>query len=136
MASINLWLIFGISFTLLFTSPAWGLENNTEYAFLGDEIFIVLETIGDNEMSVIDGGFLINDEWNYFDIENIKITRITADGEEGKIFGQTENDHNFFIKWIIDGNTAKIIGKMWTDDDKIRTIESVDVEPLFINDES
>jgi len=130
--------IFGISVLILsfFISPAWGLEANTEYAFLGDEIFVVLETLGDNEMSVIDGGFLINDEWYYFDIENIKITRTSVDADQGKIFGQTENNHSFLIKWDIDGTTAQIKGEMWTDDDKIRIIESVDVEPLFFNNES
>ncbi len=130
--------IFGISFLLLgfFISPAWGLEDNTEYAFLGNEIFLVLETIGNNEMSVIDGGILVNDKWDYFDIENIKITRISEDVDTGKIFGQTESNHSFFIKWDIDGTTAEIKGIIWTDDDRIRIIESVDVEPLFFNNDS
>ena len=98
--------IIGISILSLifFISPVWGLDIDTEYAFLGDEIFIVLETIGDNEMAVIDGGVLVNEQWYYFDIEDIKITRITEDAEQGKVFGHTENNHNFYILWNVDGD--------------------------------
>jgi GH15 family glucan-1,4-alpha-glucosidase len=125
--------IIGISILSLifFISPVWGLDIDTEYAFLGDEIFIVLETIGDNEMAVIDGGVLVNEQWYYFDIEDIKITRITEDAEQGKVFGHTENNHNFYILWNVDGDTVELMGKMWVDNEKVRIIETVTVEPLF-----
>lgn len=125
--------IIGISILSLifFISPAWGLEIDTEYAFLGDEIFIVLETIGDNEMSVIDGGILVNEQWHYFDIDNMKIIRITEDVNHGKVFGHTENNHYFYILWDVDEDTVELMGKMWVDEEKARIIETVEVEPLF-----
>ena len=120
--------LFVLTFAL---TPAWALENDTEYILQGEEIFVVFETIGNVKLSTIDGGILHNDEWYFFDIDNIKINRSLDDANKMQLFGTTEDGHNFDFKWEINGDTVSLSGEFDADGEKIMIIENILLEKLF-----
>ncbi len=117
---------------LIFTIPSvWALENNIEYTLQGEKIFVVFEILENNELSTIDGGILTNNEWQFFDIDNIKHFRSSEDFNKMRLFGTTDEGDSFYLKWVMTDNEALLMGKLWQNDDKFRIIEKISLEELF-----
>lgn len=127
-------IFLGIIVLIIAVPSALALENNTEYAMEGEEIFVIFE-LENNELATIDGGMLVDDSWQFFDMENIKFIRGSDDFSDVRLFGTTENGHNFYLKWNQDETDVLLMGKIWTEDGKFRIIENLSIEKLFYDNE-
>ena len=124
-------IITSIAIFAFFTIPVYGLENNIDYVLSGENTFIVISTGNENaDLSIIDGGISVNDEWEIFESQNIKRIRISDDGNIGKVFGATEDGNNFYIIWKIENGESEIFSKIWKDGESFKLIEKMIIDYL------
>jgi len=110
---------------------SFALESDTDYVINSDSVFLILEVDSSNNVNFTDGGITINDTYNELDMNQVKVLRVTENGDHGRIFGKTIQGDNYYIVYDIDGNNATIYSKIWQDNTNTRLIENANIDKLF-----
>jgi len=107
------------------------LESNTEYFVDSKNAFTIISVDASGKTSLLEGGFVVNGEWEYWDIESLKISRILNDGDQGRFFGRSDAGNLFYAKYDIQGENADMFIKVWHDGIKTRILDKAVVSFLF-----
>jgi len=127
-------IVFSVLFVLVSVFSAnetFGLESDTEYFLSSDSIYLIFQVDATNENTLTDGGITINDTFYEIDTEQVKVWRVTDDGDYGRIFGKTTSGDNYYLIYDVNGFDGKILFKVWMDGKVTRVIEDVEIDKLF-----
>jgi len=109
----------------------FGLESDTDYFVSSDSVYLIFQVGASNENTLIEGGITIDNTLYELDVDQVKIWRVTNDGDYGRIFGKTTNGDNYYLIYDMNGFDGKILLKVWTDENIIRVIEDAEIDKLF-----
>lgn len=124
-------LLIGIILTIGVSSYSYALDSNSDIMISSDNSYIIISTDSSNDIELIDGGVSIDGNMHNFDMNKIKRWITTNDGEKGNVFGKTETDNWFYLKYNIDDESGDLFYKVWHDGFKTRVIEKALVQNLF-----
>lgn len=106
------------------------LESESDYLIYSDNIGIIISTDSNNVTTLTDGWVLIELDEQSFDMDNIKKSRISSDGEQGKFLGRTSEGNMFYAIYDI-SDEPKLLIKVWIEGVSTRIVEQAIVENLF-----
>lgn len=129
-------ILFSLLFVLVIMFSAnvnetFGLESDTEYFLSSDSVYLIFAVGASNENTLNDGGITIDDILYDMDVDEVKIWRVTNDGDYGRIFGKTTSGDNYYLIYDINGFDGKILFKVWMDGEVTRVIEDAEIDKLF-----
>jgi len=123
--------VFLILFLPVLIIPVFALESDTEYFIESENIFLILSTDSANEI-IFDGGGVTADGVLFeFDEKQIKVIRITENGDHGRIFGKTIQGNYYYVIYDITDDDVKLYAKVWHNNTTTRLVEVATIEKLF-----
>ena len=117
--------------SIIGVNMAHALESNTEYFIDSKNAFVIISLDSSGKTTLLDGGMIVNGEWELWETSNLKLSRILNDGELGRFFGRSEAGNLFYGKYDILGDQAQLMIKIWHDGIKTKIIEKATVSDLF-----
>jgi len=124
-------IILSVSLLLVSVISVYALESNTEYFISSESILLVFKVDSSNKVILADGIIMINDVSYDFDITQVKVWRITDNGDHGRIFGKTIQGDYYYMIYDIDGEKVTLFSKLWHDGTKTRILEDATIDKLF-----
>lgn len=124
-------IILSISLLSALVIPVYALESNTEYYINSESMFLILEVDSSNNVIFVEGAIIMDDEYHEFDTTQVKVLRITDDGDHGRIFGKTIQGDYYYMIYNIDGENTTLFSILWNDGTKTRIIENAIADKLF-----
>lgn len=118
-----------VLFSGIGTLSVEGLESDESYFLDSENTFMILEMSQNGTPIILEGGISVDEVWYDWDAENLKVTRITDNGDAGRIFGTTDEGISFYI--IYDLNESEIRIKVWHDRTTTSIIEDISATSLF-----
>jgi len=124
-------LIFSVLFMIIMIPNSYAfLESDTQYILEGEQISIIIDT-SDDKVLIDDGWVIINNETEFFDVENLKFQRSYEDGNYSRFLGTTDKGNPFYAKYVIEDDNVKLFVKVWHDGIKTRILEDGTISYLF-----
>lgn len=112
-------------------NETFGLEPNTDYFISSDSMYLIFEVVVSDENILTEGGITIDNILYEFDVDQVKIWRVTNDGDYGRIFGKTLDGDYYYLIYDMNGFDGKLLIKIWTDGNVTKLIEDAEIGKLF-----
>lgn len=125
--------IMPVILVLLVVIPnnAEALEFNSEFFIDSQNAFVIIGIDSIGKTTILEGGVVVNGEWEYWTTETLKVSRIIDNGETGRFFGKTDAGNSVYTIYDVNGENAEILVKVWHDGIKTRILENAVVYNIF-----